>query len=150
MSFFTDLTNFFVHFNQANFDVLVADIKQDIQVAEADLAKAAAFIVANGPTYVQDAQTLVAVLAALSGNLTIPSSVISALQTAIADVEQFIGAVSKVSSVSTAGFMSALAAVPDGKESPATLMSGYHMHQDLIAATALARQALVAAQKVKK
>lgn len=147
MSTWSDLVAFFTHFNQATFDQLVADLQQDVQVAEADLAKAAAWIVANGPTYVQDAQTLVSVLAALTGNLTIPVSVISALNTAIVDMEQFIGAVGKTSSVTTAGFMSALAAVPDGKESPGTLLSGYKMHQSLIAATAAARGALGNAKK---
>lgn len=149
MSFLTDLENFFTHFNQANFDTLVADIQQDIEVAEADLARAAAWIVANGPTYVEDAQTLVAVLAALTGNLTIPASVISALKVAIADVQQFIGAVGKVSAVTTAGFMSALAAVHDGNESPGSLMRGYKMHQSLMAATAAARQALANASRKK-
>lgn len=150
MSIFTDLATFFTHFNQANFDKLVADIQQDIQVAESDLAKAAAWLVANGPTIVQDAQVLVGVLAALTGNLTIPASVISGLNVAILDLQQFVGAAGKVSSVSTSGFISALAAIPDGKETPYTLMSGYKAHQAVIGATATARQALADAQKVKK
>lgn len=147
MSFLTDLENFFTHFSQANFDTLVADIQMDVQVAEADLAKAAAYIVANGPTYVQDAQTLIAVLAALGGNLTIPGSVISVLNAAVSDIEQFIGAVGKVASVTTAGFMTSLAAFPDGNESPGTVVNGYKMHQSLINATAAARVALANAKK---
>jgi hypothetical protein len=148
MSFWQDLKNFFTTFSQASFDELVADIQQDVTVAETDLAKAAAWIVANGPTYVQDAETLVAVLGALTGNLTIPASVISALNVAIADVQQFVGAVGKVSSVSTAGFMDALAAV-GGTETPATILAGYKMHQSLLVATAAARQALAKASKKK-
>jgi hypothetical protein len=147
MSFLTDLENFFTHFNQANFDTLVADIQQDVQVAEADLARAAAWLVANGPTIVADAQTLVSVLAALTGHLTIPVSVISVLETTVADLQQFVGAVGKVASVTTAGFMSALAAVPDGNESPGTLLSGYKMHQSVLSATVAARLALATAKK---
>jgi hypothetical protein len=148
MSFLTDLENFFTHFNQANFDKLVADIQSDVQVAEADLARAAAWIVANGPTIINDAQTLIAVLAALSGNLTIPAGVIAVLKVTIADVQQFVGAVGKVSSVSTAGFMDALAAV-GGTETPATILAGYETHQSLLVATAAARQALAKASKKK-
>jgi hypothetical protein len=147
MSFITDLENFFTHFSQANFDTLVADIQQGIQVAESDLAKAAAFLVANGPTFVSDAQSIIAVLAALSGNLTIPAGVISVLNTAVADIEQFLGAVGKVASVTTQSFVSSLAAFPDGNEAPGTLVSGYKMHQALIAATAQARLAIPAATK---
>lgn len=147
MSFFQDLAAFFTHFNQANFDKLVGDIQADVQVAEADLAKAAAWLVAQGPTFVSDAETLVSVLGALSGNLTIPSSVISALSTAANDLNQFIGVVGKVTSVTTAAFMDSLAAFPDGNESPGTLVSGYKVHQSLINATAAARMALATAHK---
>jgi hypothetical protein len=138
----TDLENFFTHFSQANFDALVADIQQGIQVAESDLARAAAYIVANGPTFVADAQSVISVLGALTGQLTIPTGVISALEVAVTDINQFIGAVGKVSSVTTAGFMSTLAALPDSNEAPGTLVSGYKMHQALIAATAAGRLAL--------
>jgi len=147
MTFITDLENFFTHFTQANFDALVADIQQEVQVAESDLAKAAAFLVANGPTFVSDAQSIIAVLAALSGNLTIPAGVISTLNTAVADIEQFLSAVGKVASVTTTNFISTLAALPDGNEAPGTLVSGYKMHQSLIAATAAARGALANATK---
>jgi hypothetical protein len=147
MSFWNDLTNFFTTFSQASFDELIADIQQDIEVAESDLAKAAAWIVANGPNYVQDAQTLVAVLAALTGNLTIPASVISTLNVAIADMQQFIGAVTTVSSGTTSAF-DALAAY-GGSETPAVISSGYKVHQALVEATAAARGTLAAATKKK-
>jgi hypothetical protein len=147
MSFFSDLESFFTSFSQASFDQLVADIVSDVQVAESDLAKAAAWIVAQGPAIVQDAETFEAVLAALTGNLTIPGAVISALQVAISDIQQFIGAVGKVSSVTTVGFISTLAALPDGNEAPGTLVSGYKMHQALLNATAAARVALASATK---
>ena len=72
-------------FNQTKFDQLVADIRQNIEVAESDLAMAAAWVAANGPSLVSEAQTLLSVLGALTGNLTIPASVISALKVTISD-----------------------------------------------------------------
>ena len=134
-------------FTQAKFDQLVADIQGDVQIAESDLAAAAAWIVANGPNYVTDAQTLVAVLKALTGNLTIPGAVLSALGVAITDMQQFIGAVGKVTAPTVQSVVGALTAIPDGNEAPGTLVSGYKMHQSLIAATAAARGALANATK---
>ena len=89
-------------FNQTKFDQLVADIRQNIEVAESDLAMAAAWVAANGPSLVSEAQTLLSVLGALTGNLTIPASVISALKVTISDMQQFVGAVTTATSSSTA------------------------------------------------
>ena len=141
----TDITNIFTGgFTQASFDQLISDIVSDVEVAEADLAKAAAYIVAEGPTVVQDAQTLVSVLAALTGNLTIPASVLSALSVAISDMQQFIGAVGKVSS----GAVTAFAALSTyGNETPAVITNGYKLHQSVLNATAAARVALATANK---
>jgi hypothetical protein len=140
-----DATALFTHFNQANYDQLIADIQQGVQVAESDLAAAAAWVAANGPTYVQDAETLVSVLAALTGNLTIPASVIAALQTAISDMEQFIAAVSNASSGTTSAFdvFATMGAVDDQSR----VALGYKMNQSLIQATATARNALAVATK---
>ena len=146
MSLWTDFTTFLTHWNQANFDKLVADIQQDIQVAESDLAKAAAWIASQGPTIISDAETLMSVLAALSGNLTIPASVLSVLKVAIADMQQFVGAVSKVAFVSTESMVGVLSAF-DSNENPATVTSAYKMHQSLLNATAAARMALATAKK---
>lgn len=149
MSFWADITSFFTHFTQADFDKLVADVQQAEQVVEDDLKKAAAFIVANGPSIIQDAETLVAILAALSGNLTIPSSVISALKVAIADAQQFVDAVAKASGSATP--VAAFGAVSAfGSTQTQVVMSGYKVHQDLVAAAAAARQALASAKKVAK
>lgn len=146
MSLWTDFTTFLTHWNQANFDKLVADIQQDIQVAESDLAKAAAWIASQGPTIISDAETLMSVLAALSGNLTIPASVLSVLKVAIADMQQFVGAVSKVAFVSTESLVGVLSAF-DSNENPVTVTSAYKMHQSLLNAAAAARMALATANK---
>lgn len=148
MSFWADITSFFTHFTQADFDKLVADVQQAEQVVEDDLKKAAAFIVANGPAIIQDAETLVAILAALSGNLTIPSSVISALKVAITDAQQFVDAVAKASGSTPVAAFGAVSAF--GTTNTQVVMSGYKVHQDLVAAAAAGRQALATAQKVKK
>lgn len=140
-----DVTSVFTHFTQANLDKLVGDVQAGIQVAESDLASAAAFIVTNGPNYVEDAQLLIATLGAFTGNLTIPVTVISALEVAVNDLEQFIGAAKSVASGTTSAFdvFAAMGAVND--ISRVTL--GYKMHQSLINATAAARVALVSSTK---
>ena len=149
MSFWSDITTLFTHFNQGNLDKLIADIQQDVAVAESDLKKAAAWIAANGPTYVQDAETIVSTLSALTGNLKISSSVISSLDIAIGDMQQFVGAVSSASSAkSTASAFDVLAAY-GGSETPAVITAGYKVHQSLVAATAAARVALATASKAK-
>lgn len=149
MSYFStviaDITAVFTHFNQANFDKLIADVQQGVQVAESDLASAAAYIVANGPNYVQDAQEIVAILGALTGNLTIPATVISALNVAISDIEQFIGAVNSAQS-GTAHAMD-MFAVMGAVDDVSRVALGYKMHQSLINATAAARVALVSSTK---
>jgi hypothetical protein len=132
-------------FTQAALDKLVADIQTDVQVGENDLALAGAWIVGNGPALVTDAQTFVAVLGALTGNLTIPAGVISAINLAIGDLQQFIGAVGKVTTPSAEGIMSAFSAVSN--ETPAGVLAAYKAHQAVIAATAAARLALASAQK---
>ena len=136
-------------FNQAKFDQLVADIRQGIQVAESDLSMAAAWVVANGPSLVTEAQTLLAVLGALTGNLTIPASVISALKVAIGDMQQFVGAVTTAtSSTSAAHAFDALAAY-GGSDTPTVVASGYGVHNSLTQALAAARVALAGASKKK-
>jgi hypothetical protein len=134
-------------FNQAKFDTLVANIKQDIQVAESELAEAAAWVVANGPGLVSDAQTLIAVLGALTGNLTIPASVISALKVAVGDVQQFIGAVSAAQSATTASTAFDALAAFGGSNQMAVVVSGYAAHSSLTQAVAAARLALANAKK---
>jgi hypothetical protein len=151
-SFLSSVTTFLGRvftFNQAKFDGLVADIKQDIQVAESDLAEAAAWVVANGPTLVSDAQTLISVLSALTGNLTIPVSVISALKVAVGDAQQFIAAVSAAQSAGNAP--AAFDALADfgGSNTPAVVVSGYAVHNSLTEAVAAARTALANATRKK-
>jgi hypothetical protein len=151
-SFWSSITNFLGRaftFNQAKFDTLVADIKQEVQVAESDLAEAAAWIVANGPTLVSDAQTLIAVLSALTGNLTIPVSVIAALKVAVADTQQFIGAVSAAQSAESAPAAYDGLAAFGGSNTPAVVVSGYAVHASLTQAIAAARTALANATKKK-
>jgi hypothetical protein len=149
MSQWTDFLNLFTHFSQASADKVVADLQSDVQVAEADLARFGAWIVANGPTIISGAQTFISVLAALSGNLTIPAGVISVLKVAIADSQQFLTAVEKVTpaTFTSASVVGAFAAVPDGKEAPGTLISGYRVMNALTAATAEARLALAGVKK---
>jgi hypothetical protein len=147
-SFLSSVTTFLGRvftFNQTKFDGLVADIKQDIQVAEGDLAEAAAWVVANGPTLVSDAQTLISVLGAVTGNLTIQASVIAALKTAVADAQQFIGAVSAAQSAG-AGAFDGLAAF-GGSNTPTIVVSGYAVHASLTQAIAAARTALANSTK---
>jgi hypothetical protein len=136
-------------FNQAKFDQLVADIRQDVQVAESDLAMAAAWVTANGPSLVSEAQTLVSVLAALTGNLTIPASVIAALKVAIGDMQQFVGAVTAATSSSTAVHAFDALAAYGGSDTPAVVTSGYGVHSSLTQALAAARVALANASKKK-
>lgn len=140
-----DVTSLFTHFNQANLDKFVADIQQGLQVAETDLAAAAAYIVSHGPAYVQDAQEVVAILAALTGNLTIPGSVITALKVAIDDMEQFIAAADHASS-GTAHAVD-MFAVMGAVDDVSRVHLGYKMHQSMIQATAVARVALANATK---
>jgi hypothetical protein len=151
-SFLSSVTTFLGRvftFNQAKFDGLVVDIKQDIEVAESDLAEAAAWVVANGPVLVSDAQTLISVLGALTGNLTIPVSVIAALKTAVADTQQFIGAVSAAQSAESAPAAYDGLAAFGGSNTPAVVVSGYAVHASLTQAIAAARTALANATKKK-
>jgi hypothetical protein len=134
-------------FNQAKFDQLVADIRQDVEVAESDLAMAAAWVTANGPSLVSEAQTLLSVLAALTGNLTIPASVISALKVAITDMQQFVDAVTAATSSSTASHAFDALAAFGGSDTPAVVTSGYGVHSSLTQALAAARVALANASK---
>jgi hypothetical protein len=114
MTIWTNISTFLGRiftFDQAKFDALIADIKQGVEVAESDLAMAAAWVTTNGPSLVSEAQTLLSVLSALTGNLTIPAPVISALTVAINDVQQFVTAVTAANSAgSAAGAFDALAA----------------------------------------
>jgi hypothetical protein len=145
MTIWTNISTFLGRiftFDQAKFDALIADIKQGVEVAESDLAMAAAWVTANGPSLVSEAQTLLSVLSALTGNLTIPASVISALTVAISDVQQFVTAVTAASSAgSVAGAFDALAAL-GGSNTPAA-------HSSLTQALAAARVALANASKKK-
>jgi hypothetical protein len=140
-----DATNLVTNFNQQNLDQLIADIQQDVQVAESDLAKAGAWFVANLPTVISDAQEFIAVLSALTGNLTIPASVITVLETAVSDTQQFLSAVESVSSgtAHAVDVFATMGAVDDTTR----IALGYKMHQSLISATAAARVALAASTK---
>jgi hypothetical protein len=134
-------------FNQAEFDELVADMKQGIEVAESDLAMAAAWVTANGPSLVSEAQTLLSVLAALTGNLTIPASVIAALKVAISDMQQFVGAVTTATSSGTAAHAFDALAAYGGSDTSAVVANGYGVHSALTQALAAARVALASASK---
>jgi hypothetical protein len=150
MTIWTDISTFLGRiftFDQAKFDELVADIKQGIEVAESDLAMAAAWVTANGPSLVSDAQTLLSVLGALTGNLTIPASVISALKVAIGDMQQFVTAVTAASSAGGAAGAFDVLAVFGGSDTPAVVTSGYAAHSSLTQALAAARVALAHASK---
>src|SRR5271165_3379107 len=142
-----DVTSLFTHFTQANLDKLVGDVNSGIQVAESDIAAAATFIVTNGPTYVEDAQLLIATLAAFTGHLTIPVTVISALESTVGDMQQFISVANSVKSNVAHGLdlFAAMGAVDDQSR----VALGYKMHQSLINATALARVSLATATKKK-
>lgn len=131
-----DFKNLFANYNQANWDKLVADINGGIQVGENDLALAAAWVLANLPTYVADAKTLVTVLSALTGQATVPAAVVTTLNSAIAEVSTFLSAVGTVS----AAF--GVATPVNLASSPAANVQAYKVHQSLVAATAMARLAL--------
>jgi hypothetical protein len=152
MTIWTNISTFLGRiftFDQAKFDALIADIKRGAEVAESDLAMAAAWVTANGPSLVSEAQTLLSVLSALTGNLTIPASVISALTVAIGDMQQFVTAVTAASSAgSAARAFDALAAL-GGSDTPAVVTGGYAAHSSLAQALAAARVALANASKKK-
>jgi hypothetical protein len=151
MTIWTNISTFLGRiftFDQAKFDALIADIKQGVEVAESDLAMAAAWVTANGPSLVSEAQTLLSVLSALNGNLTIPASVISALTVAISDMQQFVTAVTAASSAGSAAGAFAPAAL-GGSDTPAVVTGGYAAHSSLTQALAAARVALANASKKK-
>lgn len=108
MSWFTDFVNVFKSgFSQASLDQLVADIKQGVQTAESDLAIALAWIVSEMPSLVSDAQEVLAILTALTGNLTISASVLAAINVAIGDMQQFENAANALNASGTVSAVSA-------------------------------------------
>jgi hypothetical protein len=59
MTIWTNISTFLGRiftFDQAKFDALIADIKRGAEVAESDLAMAAAWVTANGPSLVSEAR----------------------------------------------------------------------------------------------
>lgn len=132
-------------FQQSALDSLVAQIKQGFQTAESALASAVAFVISDGPTIISDAQELVAVLAALTGNLTIPAAVISALNVAIQDAQEFLAAVSAA--------QTALAPVSSVVSAPTQVdfvLKGHAVRAALDQAVSAARLALNSATPVQK
>lgn len=74
----------FTSIAEADLMKLAVNIKQDIQVAESDLAKGAAWLTANLPTVLNYLSEVEAVLAALAGSgVTITPAASTALATAL-------------------------------------------------------------------
>lgn len=81
---------------EADVLTLIAEIKKGVGIAEADLAKANAWVIANAPTITSDIESVLAIVASLSGaGIALPASVTAAAAAATeatAALNAYVGA----------------------------------------------------------